>query len=285
MNDEPVCVWTGMEELRERAEKIAQGYTAQVLITGETGVGKEVMARWIHYHSPRQLNTFQAFSIAEQTPELLPSELFGHTKGAFTGAVAARSGAFRAAHGGTIFLDEIGDLPLASQVLLLRVLERDEVKPVGTETTMPVDVRVIAATHRDLRQEVSEGRFRQDLYFRLNAEKRLTADALEWLGRRDWPGNIRELGSLMERAVVEVPGETVDWEALEGLLLESERTHVSAEGDERESEEALLPYIKQMAVAWPPTQRARSLRIAVALKGLVDESRQRTQTGHQGSLS
>jgi len=206
-----------------------------ILITGETGTGKELFARAAHRASARRGRAFIPVNCAAIPETLLESELFGHVKGAFTGANNARPGRFMSANEGTIFLDEIGDLPLAAQAKLLRVLEERTVCPVGSDTEVPVDVRVIAATHHNLEQMVAEGKFRADLYFRLavvpislpalrdRAEDIITiaelciAKVRERIGRNveglddsgraallayHWPGNVRELSHLIERAVL-----------------------------------------------------------------------------------
>lgn len=213
-----------------------------VLLLGETGVGKEHLARIIHYEGARGQGPFIAVNCGALPENLFESELFGHEKGAFTGAIRSRRGAFEMAHGGTIFLDEIGELPLHMQVKLLRVLQEYEISPVGSESAMWVDVRVIAATNRDIEQAVREGTFRQDLYYRLsvltlsvpplrdrqedipllarkyladlagklNKEIRnIEADALQALGRYRWPGNVRELINVIERAVILCQGDTI----------------------------------------------------------------------------
>jgi transcriptional regulator with PAS, ATPase and Fis domain len=209
--------------------------TCSILITGETGSGKELFARAAHRASPRRNRAFIPVNCAAIPDTLLETELFGHIKGAFTGATNARPGRFMTANEGTIFLDEIGDLPLAAQAKLLRVLEERVVSPVGSDTDIPVDVRIIAATHRNLEEMVAEGKFRADLYFRLavvpvelpslrerpedviQIAEMCIARSSERLGRviegldssarnallaYHWPGNVRELSHMMERAVL-----------------------------------------------------------------------------------
>jgi len=206
-----------------------------VLIAGETGTGKELIARAIHMHSERRNRPFVKVNCAAIPAELLESELFGHEKGSFTGAVAQRIGRFEAAHGGTLFLDEIGDMPLHLQTKLLRVLQEQEFERVGGNRTIQVDVRIVAATNRDLKAMVEENKFRADLYYRLavfplNAPplrerlddiplltryfvrkhagrmgrhiESIPTRALEALTDYDWPGNIRELQNVIERSVV-----------------------------------------------------------------------------------
>jgi DNA-binding NtrC family response regulator len=218
---------------------------ARVLIQGEHGTGKELVARALHAASPRRAMPFVAVNCAAIPDELIESELFGHERGAFTGATQARRGRFEEAHGGTLFLDEVGDLSTRAQTKLLRVLQEGEVSRLGGNRTIRVDVRVIAATNRDLAQEVQEERFREDLYFRIavipitvpplreRAEdvpllvghfvaqvarevgqrpKTFAPGALEALARHAFPGNIRELRNLVERLVIMSPGTTVSAE-------------------------------------------------------------------------
>jgi transcriptional regulator with PAS, ATPase and Fis domain len=199
-----------------------------VLVGGETGSGKDVIARSIHQASPRSKKPFVVFDCAAVAPNLIESELFGHVKGAFTGADQNREGAFERAHGGTLFLDEIGELSLELQPKLLRALEQRRVKAVGGQKEIPVDVRIIAATHRNLEQKVNEGEFRQDLFFRLSVvtvqvpplrhrledlpvlvesmlmsggrSVGIAAETMKILESYDWPGNVRELRNVVDSA-------------------------------------------------------------------------------------
>jgi two-component system response regulator GlrR len=222
-----------MEGLLRQAKLVADS-DASVLIFGESGTGKELLARAIHEASPRSEKPFVAVNCGAIPSDLLESELFGHARGAFTGAIQAHKGLFQAADGGTLFLDEIGDMPLPLQVKLLRVLQEGEVRPVGSTQPIPVDVRMISATHRDLDSQREQGLFREDLYYRLNvvslklpslAERRedipllaahilrrlaeryrkpplsLAPDAMALLVAAPWPGNVRQLLNLLEQSV------------------------------------------------------------------------------------
>ena len=222
---------SAMAELLDVAMRAA-GSEASVLITGESGTGKEVLARLIHQNSPRSSGPMVAVNCAAIPDTLIESELFGHVKGAFTGAVANRKGRFQSAARGTLFLDEIGDLKLEMQAKLLRAVQEREVEPVGADRRTPVDVRLISATNRDLREAMANGEFREDLYYRLGVIplhipplrerredipalvvhflKKLNAppevsfadDAIALLREYEWPGNIRELQNLVERLVI-----------------------------------------------------------------------------------
>ncbi|MCA9675568.1 MAG: sigma-54-dependent Fis family transcriptional regulator [Kofleriaceae bacterium] len=223
-----------MKEVLALVSRIA-GSTASVLVTGESGTGKELIARAIHYNSPRAQGPFVAVNLAAVPESLIESELFGHKKGAFTDARADRDGLFAEADGGTIFLDEIGELALPLQAKLLRVLQEHELRPLGATKTQRVDVRVVAATNRNLESMLTEGSFREDLYYRLNViqldlpplrsrpedvlplsehflaqlgakhnpprQLRLTTDAQQILLGYAWPGNVRELHNVLERGV------------------------------------------------------------------------------------
>lgn len=223
-----------IQHLRNLIKRVAPMPTT-VLLQGESGTGKEVTARALHQMSPRAARPFVPVNCAAISAELIESELFGHVKGAFTGASESRNGLFYYAHGGTLFLDEIGELPLAMQTKLLRVLEERRLRPVGSEKEVPVDVRIVTASNRDLVAELAGGRFRQDLYYRLAvveiaipalrdrsqdvgelvahfmsvlsaqlgvAPLPLRHDVLEKLGAYSWPGNVRELKNFVERSLI-----------------------------------------------------------------------------------
>jgi two-component system response regulator HydG len=230
-----------MKELLDTLSLVAPT-DATILILGESGTGKELVANSIHQNSPRASQPFIKVSCAALPETLLESELFGHERGAFTGAIARREGRFQLAHRGTIFLDEVGEMSSTTQMKLLRVVQEKEFEPLGSPRTMKVDVRIVAATNKDLEREVKEGRFREDLFYRLNVvplslpplrerkediptlaahffaanrEKNrkgvqaISGKAMDLLMRYDWPGNIRELENCIERAVIMARGEII----------------------------------------------------------------------------
>jgi len=236
-----------MQQVRSLIERVARGM-APVMVQGESGTGKELVARAIHEVSPRADQPFVAVNCGAIPEQLLEAEFFGYRKGAFTGANEDRAGFFQAAQGGTLFLDEIGDLPLAMQSKLLRAIQERSVRQIGAVVELPVNVRIVSATHKDLAAEVAEGRFRQDLYYRLNVIQlrmpplrervddlpvicdavlrriaddagvspppRLSADALAHLQHYGFPGNVRELENLLHRAVTLSAGEVIGCEDL-----------------------------------------------------------------------
>jgi formate hydrogenlyase transcriptional activator len=242
------CPSAAMRHLCELARRAAAA-TVPILITGETGTGKEVLAHAVHAWSPRAAGPFVAINCAALPPPLIESELFGHVRGAFTGASATRLGRFQTANGGTLFLDEIGELPPELQAKLLRVLQDGCFEPVGSDRTVRVDVRVVAATNRALSEQVAAGGFREDLYYRLavfpllvpplrvrsedigaiaegylaalarrtgGGPWRLSERAVEFLGAQPWPGNVRELVNVLERATILTRDDVIDVAAVRG---------------------------------------------------------------------
>ncbi len=240
--DDMVGAAPAMKRLRDTIEKAAPT-PATVLITGESGTGKELVARALHRASPRRDRPFVQVNCAAIPDELIESELFGHEKGSFTGAMRKQMGKFVAADGGTIFLDEIGDMSARTQAKVLRALQNGEVEPVGAASSIRVDVRVVAATHQDLEEEIAEGNFREDLYYRLNVipirtpplrerlddvphlvdyfvrryaeannyrPKDFAPEALEYLGTLPWKGNVRELKNLVERLLILSPRPVIE---------------------------------------------------------------------------
>jgi two-component system nitrogen regulation response regulator NtrX len=243
-----------MLELRKQIRLVAPT-NAGVLITGENGTGKELVARSIHYYSNRSEKPFIEINCAAIPEELIESELFGHERGAFTGAVAQKKGKFDLADGGTIFLDEIGDMSLKTQAKVLRILQERKFERVGGTRTVEVDVRVVAATNKILEEEIRVGAFREDLYYRLNVvpfkvpplrerqediphlidhfldtfcqregreSKLLVPEAIDLMKRYDWPGNVRELKNVIERLVIMTPGRTITANQLPDYIITTE---------------------------------------------------------------
>lgn len=255
---------TGLKDAVEIGRKLARA-DLPVLITGESGVGKEVFARAIHTESKRINAPFIAINCGAIPANLAESVLFGHEKGAFTGAIAKSLGKFREAQGGTLFLDEIGELPTEVQAKLLRALQNKEIDPVGYGKPVPVDVRIISATHRDLREDVRDNRFREDLFYRLNVlpihipplreraqdiaelarsftehfatkeglkERPITKDAMALLMRHEWVGNVRELENTVSRALLLAAGDEITAEDIAPLLQKHTPAEAGAQGDE-----------------------------------------------------
>ena len=273
---------SGMRQVRQLIQQVS-GFDTSVLILGDSGTGKELVAQAVHAASGRAKGPFVPVNCGAIPGELLESELFGHEKGAFTGALTRRRGRFELAEGGTLFLDEIGDMPVGMQVKLLRVLQERCFERVGSNETLACNVRVIAATHRDIEGRIRDGQFREDLFYRLNvfpihipplAERiddlplliehfielmarrgvgsiRFSAGALAALARYDWPGNVRELGNLVERMTIVNNGREVTADDLPGRYRQVRGGTVSpdipivqeAARDEAESRPAVLPGI------------------------------------------
>jgi len=239
-----------MEERLAQANMVA-GTDARVMITGDSGTGKEVLARAIHKASPRRNRPFVAINCSAMAENLLESELFGHVKGAFTGAIREHKGLFQAADGGTLMLDEIGDMPMRLQVKLLRVVQENQVRPVGSTEAIPVNVRIISATHRDLRQMIMSGAFREDLFYRLNVvhiempplsrrredipllvshflekiaketgqQRHIYApEAVELLVSAEWPGNVRQLENVVRQNVALASSPIISAELVQAAL-------------------------------------------------------------------
>jgi two-component system response regulator HydG len=282
-------------EVMRMAEAVA-GTESTVLITGESGTGKEVVARYLHDLSARADGPFLSINCGALPEGLLESELFGHVKGSFTGAVKDKSGLFAAAAAGTFFLDEIGETTQATQVKLLRVLQQREIIPVGATDAEPIDVRIIAATNRDLEDEIKRGAFRRDLFYRLNViaihlpplrdrrddipllaeaflqaaavqrgepAKRLSEDALEMLAEYAWPGNVRELENALERAVILCSGPVIGVTALPERLAERRAEPLMAE---RPTPNPTLDTIERAYILWVlQSEQGNKTRAAEAL--------------------
>jgi two-component system nitrogen regulation response regulator NtrX len=263
-----------MHALRQEIAQAAPS-NGRVLIYGENGTGKELVARNIHLQSRRASGPFVEVNCAAIPEELIESELFGHTKGAFTGALSAKKGRFEVADGGTLFLDEIGDMSLKTQAKVLRVLQEQRLEPVGGTNQVSVDVRVIAATNKRLDEEIRKGRFREDLYFRLNVipfhvpplrerredvpplarhfmaeiaaeygrrPKELSAEALAALSSQHWPGNVRELRNTIERLVIMTPGDRIELRHLPPPLLPQPGPAAAAPSAEAPAREPERPF-------------------------------------------
>lgn len=261
-----------LQKIFALVQKVA-GTNATVLIQGESGTGKELIARAIHLNSSRSSQPFLAVNCGALPESILESELFGHTKGSFTGAVADKKGLFRSASGGTLFLDEIGEMPLALQVKLLRALQEHEVTPVGAAASVKFDARIIAATNKNLEEEVKANRFREDLFYRLNviemslpslrerredipllakhfaaksarsqnaAEKPVSREAMAALVNYDWPGNVRELENAIERAFI-LSGEEIDIDSFPAKVRDNASRSFRSRDDE-----AFRPTLEEM---------------------------------------
>jgi DNA-binding NtrC family response regulator len=303
-----------MQEVLRLVTRIASSEVS-VLITGESGTGKELIARAIHYNSPRASKPFVAVNLAAIPAQLIESELFGHKKGAFTDAQNDRAGLFVEAHGGTLFLDEIGELALELQAKLLRVLQEREVRPIGASSVEHVDVRVVAATNRDLEEMMNSGLFRDDLYYRLNvidvrlpplrkrvddilpiAEHllemhsrrsdpprhiRLSSEAQRALLAYDWPGNVRELQNTIERGITLCRGDVIEAEDLPRQILEQKSSDFLSAAVARKMSLAELErhYIQQVLEDEGGNKTRTAQRLGLDRKTLYRKLEEYARTG------
>ncbi len=289
-----------MQKVRGMIEKFARGQ-APVYISGESGTGKELAARLIHELGPRADKPFVPVNCGAIPEQLMESEFFGHKKGSFTGAVQDKEGLFKAADGGTLFLDEVGDLPLPMQVKLLRAIKERSVRPVGSQSEIKVDVRILCATHKDLQELVKQGRFRQDLYYRLNViqlhmpslrdrpedipqladllcarlsetlgmkQPRLTVEAREALRRYAFPGNVRELENILERAITLCNGTEITPEDLHLPQVSKEEAETAVLLDGEESLDDYLERIERVAIENALAKTSQNKTAAAKLLGI-----------------
>ena len=311
---EPIGKSRLFEEVLRLARQVAPTEST-VLIQGESGTGKEVIARFIHELSARNDGPFLSINCGALPESLLESELFGHVKGSFTGAVRDKQGLFAAARAGTFFLDEIGEMSAATQVKLLRVLQEREAIPVGGTEAIPVDVRVVAATNRDLDDEIKRGRFRTDLYYRLNvialhlpplrerrddikifveaflerigkeqstAPKRLAAEAMDAVLVYDWPGNVRELENALERAVVLTKGDMIPLSAMPTKLTERRAEPLVAE---RPHANPTLDAIERAYITWVLQSEGGNKSRAAEVLGIDPSTLYRKLSRYEGDVS
>ena len=304
----------GFADVLKLAEQVAPTEST-VLIQGESGTGKEVIARYIHEISNRSEGSFLSLNCGALPESLLESELFGHVKGSFTGAMRDKQGLFAAARGGTFFLDEIGEMSPATQVKLLRVLQEREAIPVGGTEAIPVDVRVVAATNRDLEDDIKRGRFRTDLYYRLNViavhlpplrdrrddieifvnaflggiaqehggqPKRLAPEAMDAVMAYDWPGNVRELENAMERAVVLTKGETIPLSAMPAKVTERRAEPLVAE---RLHHNPTLDTIERAYITWVLQAESGNKSRAAEVLGIDPSTLYRKLSRYEGDAA
>jgi len=291
---------SAMEKVRAMIEKFARGQ-APIYISGESGTGKEVAARLIHELGPRLDKPFVPVNCGAIPEQLMESEFFGHKKGSFTGAIQDKEGLFKTADGGTLFLDEVGDLPLAMQVKLLRAIQERTVRPVGAQSEIKVDVRVLCATHRELQELVRQGRFRQDLYYRLNVIQlhmpslrdriedipqladllcarltetlgiklpRFTVEAREALKRYTFPGNVRELENILERALTLCNGAEITPEDLHLPVVSKQDAETAVLLDGEESLDDYLERIERVAIENALVKTSQNKTAAAKLLGI-----------------